>query len=180
MRCTRSRGPRGFFCLQVVRRGPVNAAVIPLRQIPFVQLEIQMKNKTKHVTITLSIAMLCLLVGFTIGQRSKIGNSHARVTSGDELLLVGKWEMKIVGDEEPWTIEFRSDRTTTRYNPDGSPSIVATWGIVDGELQIQNAQNGDADGYMGPTILKIANLDNKRVDLTSTNNTAQFVLKKLL
>ena len=30
IRCTRSRGPRGFFCLQVFRRGPVNVAVIPL------------------------------------------------------------------------------------------------------------------------------------------------------
>ena len=28
IRCTRSRGPRGFFCLQVFRRGPVNVAVI--------------------------------------------------------------------------------------------------------------------------------------------------------
>ena len=33
MRCTRSRGPRGFFCLQVIRRGPVNAAVIWLIQM---------------------------------------------------------------------------------------------------------------------------------------------------
>ena len=30
IRCTRSRGPRGFFCLQDVRRGPVNVAVITL------------------------------------------------------------------------------------------------------------------------------------------------------
>ena len=28
MGCTRSRGPRGFFCLQDVRRGPVNVDVI--------------------------------------------------------------------------------------------------------------------------------------------------------
>ena len=33
IRCTRSRGPRGFFCLHDVRRGPVNVAVIPLGQI---------------------------------------------------------------------------------------------------------------------------------------------------
>ena len=32
IRCTRSRGPRGFFCLQDVRRGPVNVAVIPRRR----------------------------------------------------------------------------------------------------------------------------------------------------
>ena len=30
IRCTRSRGPRGFFCLQDVRRGPVNVDVIRL------------------------------------------------------------------------------------------------------------------------------------------------------
>ena len=30
IRCTRSRGPRGFFCLQDFRRGPVNVDVIPL------------------------------------------------------------------------------------------------------------------------------------------------------
>ena len=30
IRCTRSRGPRGVFCLQVDRRGPVIVAVIPL------------------------------------------------------------------------------------------------------------------------------------------------------
>ena len=33
IRCTRSRGPRGFFCLQVVRRGPVIVAVIWLKMI---------------------------------------------------------------------------------------------------------------------------------------------------
>ena len=32
IRCTRSRGPRGFFCLHDVRRGPVNVDVIMLRQ----------------------------------------------------------------------------------------------------------------------------------------------------
>ena len=32
IRCTRSRGPRGFFCLHVFRRGPVNVAVIRLNQ----------------------------------------------------------------------------------------------------------------------------------------------------
>ena len=31
IRCTRSRGPRGFFCLQDVRRGPVNVDVIQLQ-----------------------------------------------------------------------------------------------------------------------------------------------------
>ena len=30
IRCTRSRGPRGFYCLQVDRRGPVIVDVIPL------------------------------------------------------------------------------------------------------------------------------------------------------
>ena len=32
IRCTRSRGPRGFFCLHDFRRGPVNVAVITLAQ----------------------------------------------------------------------------------------------------------------------------------------------------
>ena len=138
-----------------------------------------MRNKTKYVTITLTIATLCLWAGFTIGQLSKTSNSHAEVTSEDELLLVGEWQMKIVGGDEPWAVEFRSDRTTTRYNPDGSPSMVATWGIANGELQIQNAQDGGG-GYMGPTILKIASLDTERVDLTSTDTTVQFVLEKSL
>ena len=31
IRCTRRRGPRGFFCLHDFRRGPVNVAVITLR-----------------------------------------------------------------------------------------------------------------------------------------------------
>ena len=39
MRCTRSRGPRGFFCLQVDRRGSVIVDVIPLRQYHFKQRE---------------------------------------------------------------------------------------------------------------------------------------------
>ena len=33
IRCTRSRGPRGFFCLQVDRRGPVIVDVIRLELI---------------------------------------------------------------------------------------------------------------------------------------------------
>ena len=33
IRCTRSRGPRGFFCLHDFRRGPVNVAVIGLRNV---------------------------------------------------------------------------------------------------------------------------------------------------
>ena len=32
IRCTRSRGPRGFFCLQDVRRGPVNVDVMFLNR----------------------------------------------------------------------------------------------------------------------------------------------------
>ena len=34
IRCTRSRGPRGFFCLQVDRRGPVIVAVIRRNKMP--------------------------------------------------------------------------------------------------------------------------------------------------
>ena len=33
IRCTRSRGPRGFFCLQVDRRGPVIADVMRLKRM---------------------------------------------------------------------------------------------------------------------------------------------------
>ena len=33
IRCTRSRGPRVFFCLHDFRRGPVNVAVIPLNRM---------------------------------------------------------------------------------------------------------------------------------------------------
>ena len=33
IRCTRSRGPRGSFCLHDVRRGPVNVAVMPPRNM---------------------------------------------------------------------------------------------------------------------------------------------------
>ena len=32
IRCTRSRGPRGFFCLHVFSRGPVNVDVMPLER----------------------------------------------------------------------------------------------------------------------------------------------------
>ena len=37
-RCTRSRGPRGFFCLQVVRRGPVIVDVIRASRIDGVEV----------------------------------------------------------------------------------------------------------------------------------------------
>ena len=40
IRCTRSRGPRGFFCLRGVCRGPVNVAVIPLSGEPSINCEI--------------------------------------------------------------------------------------------------------------------------------------------
>ena len=36
MRCTRSRGPRGFFCLQDIRRGPVNVDVMSLNRMQFI------------------------------------------------------------------------------------------------------------------------------------------------
>ena len=38
IRCTRSRGPRGFFCLQVDRRGPVIVAVITLKELLIARL----------------------------------------------------------------------------------------------------------------------------------------------
>ena len=53
IRCTRSRGPRGFFCLHVFRRGPVNVAVITLkssafpRQYSYFQCEHQTKILTR-------------------------------------------------------------------------------------------------------------------------------------
>ena len=50
IRCTRSRGPRGFFCLQVDRRGPVIVDVI--------LLEIFMQ--TQFTTLLLLAFILCL------------------------------------------------------------------------------------------------------------------------
>ena len=51
IRCTRSRGPRGFFCLQDVRRGPVNVDVITLHM------------KFRLSTLMLLTTLLCCALG---------------------------------------------------------------------------------------------------------------------
>ena len=54
IRCTRSRGPRDFFCLQDIRRGPVNVAVITLNQPErksFAQSSPRPLNQHEHLTL---------------------------------------------------------------------------------------------------------------------------------
>ena len=53
IRCTRSRGPRGFFCLQDVCRGPVNVAVIQLDESHGNQSRLGVDNDSPF-SITLS------------------------------------------------------------------------------------------------------------------------------
>ena len=52
--------------------------------------------------------------------------------------------------------------------------------LTNGELQIQNAQNGDAGAYMGATIFSVDKLETKIVHLTSRNKAAKFMLEKQL
>ena len=139
-----------------------------------------MKQRTKLTTGALIITAIALMIGITIGRMTAPNSTYSDVTSPEELVLVGKWRMTIVGEPEPIDLEFRSDRTTIRYNSDGTPSIVANWGLSNGELQIQNAQDGDTGGYMGPTILSVDKLETKIVHLTSRNKAANFILEKQL
>ena len=53
IRCTRSRGPRGFFCLQDFRRGPVIVAVISLSR-SLLQNTQAMPSKQLHPTVDFS------------------------------------------------------------------------------------------------------------------------------
>ena len=137
-----------------------------------------MKNRTKHVFDALGIGTFCLLVGFAAGRFTQSNAAYSDVTNVDEQMLVGKWEMQIVGEDVPIDVEFRSDRTTTRYNSDGTQNIVANWGISNGELQIQNAR--DSGEYMAPTIFSLDKLESRIVHLTSRSKDAHFVLKKRL
>ena len=137
-----------------------------------------MKNRTKHVLVALGIGAICLLVGFAAGRFTQSGAAYSDVTNADEQMLVGKWKMQIIGEDVPIDVEFRSDRTTTRFNSDGTPSIVANWGISNGELQIQNAR--DSGGYMAPTIFSLDKLESRIVHLTSRSKDVHFVLKKQL
>ena len=141
-----------------------------------------MKQRTKLTTGALTITVLALIVGFTIGRMTTPNTARSDVTSPEELVLVGKWKMTIVGDAIPFELEFRSDHTMTRYNSDGTPSIVANWGLSrsNDELEIQNVQNGDAGGYMGPTILSIDKLETNIVHLSSRTNAANFILERKL
>ena len=52
IRCTRSRGPRGFFCLQAFRRGPVIVDVITLNQ--------SMRFRLSTMLLSLSLAIVLL------------------------------------------------------------------------------------------------------------------------
>ena len=138
-----------------------------------------MKTSTKLTVGALAIAMLFLLIGFTIGRLSTTDHNYGVITGSDEQQLVGKWRMSIKGDDEPWIVEFQPDRTTIRYDADGQPTIIATWGIIAGELSIQNAHD-PAGGYMPPNIFKVASLDGETVDLLSGDKNTQWVLEKIL
>ena len=56
IRCTRSRGPRGFFCLHVLRRGPVNVDVIPLG----------MKFTIRHLLLLTLLVAILIPIGFSV------------------------------------------------------------------------------------------------------------------
>ena len=65
IRCTRSRGPRGFFCLQVFRRGPVNVAVITLSTS-------QMKFHLSALVMACTI--ICLVVAWVVEGNRRVEN----------------------------------------------------------------------------------------------------------
>ena len=72
MRCTRSRGPRGLFCLHVFRRGPVNAAVIRLGD-----------QNTMRFSIATMLLLTLLVAGyfpikilFAPWQQARIASQH--------------------------------------------------------------------------------------------------------
>jgi len=87
--CTRSRGPRGFFCLQVDRRGPVIVDVITLKKMQ--------KRRFRHFSIGFLLmltAVVCIGVVVAI-------SPHEHACRIAELIDDAKpaWEQEYLNDE---------------------------------------------------------------------------------
>ena len=82
IRCTRSRGPRGFFCLQVNRRGPVNVDVIRLISMYSVSNESPIRF-TYRISHLLCFAVFCAALLFACS----VGRNHG-ISRG---LEQGRW-----------------------------------------------------------------------------------------
>ena len=138
-----------------------------------------MRNKTRLRFAAIPIAACFLLTGFVLGRASHKDYIYGPVSSGTEQRLVGTWAMSADGEPEPWIVEFRTDRTVIRYNSEHEPDVIGTWGIVAGELTIQNAQNkGQTDGYMPPTFFSVTSIDDRIVKLSSADDSVHWKLKR--
>ncbi len=84
IRCTRSRGPRGFFCLHDHRRGPVNVAV-PHDFLSFFRCVKARRGSTwkchrsRHSRTLASVAFLCALGTLYVAMRLHRERSSTRV-----------------------------------------------------------------------------------------------------
>ena len=65
---TISRGPRGFFCLQDVRRGPVNVDVIPLKHCPVLmadfELNLERLKSHSHPCSCAAEYLICVAISY--------------------------------------------------------------------------------------------------------------------
>ena len=77
IRCTRSRGPRGSFCLQVDRRGPVIVAVIPLK--------LMAKFSVKTLLIMVSLIAVAMTVVVNLLPPPPL---HFRYPSSDKIIAL--------------------------------------------------------------------------------------------
>ena len=107
IRCTRSRGPRGFSCLHDFRRGPVNVAVITLERLSHTFEFWNSKMKLKFGLIWLFVLTAIVAIASSLSvNRQKAYAKHQETLALELSKLEGTWQESFLGSEHDPTRSF--------------------------------------------------------------------------
>jgi hypothetical protein len=138
---------------------------------------------TQRISTSLAICVVALaffVAGVFVGRNSLATSGYDRVTSATEAPLLGRWKILANDGPEQWSIEFRRDRTATKYFPNGRTGLVAFWGRSGDELPLQNIHaTGEETAYIPPVIFKIIQLDENRARLQGADGQVAWDLTRI-
>lgn len=137
----------------------------------------------KRIGKILSIFMAAAILfggGVIAGRHSLRTNGYDGVTSAREVPLIGSWKIASNDVPEQWSIEFRGDRSATKYFSNGRAGLVAYWGRNGNELSLQDVHViGEETAYIPPAVFKIIQIDEVRARLQTADGQVTWDLTRI-
>ena len=130
--------------------------------------------------VATALAAVLLASGFFLGRNSGETIVYDAPMSAAEAPLVGRWQIASNVEPKLSEIEFRRDRTATKYMSNEEVGMVANWGRIANQLTIQNAHvSGETGDYIPPAIFKVVKLDVNNAYLTTLDGEIEWKLSRL-